>query len=820
MILSLPMRKLIQTLANSDPWLLTLLVGLLVVAGFCRLFMRAASPVPADKTVITLCKPGFKRDREEMKEFRAAFHAKHPDIHLKVIQSALARKPDTMIAAGVPPDLIFVGGNLLDYYLQADALLDLTPIIARDPQLRRDLYGDARGAAPDFFPQLLRPLERDGRLFVLPVTYMPFFVFYSKDLFDRYHVPYPDEAWDWQGLRERALALTRDANGRRPDQPGYDRSRVVSYGFHYAKWQHGIENFIRQAGGRLVDETGTRIVANDPRTVEAIQFLYDLKYVDGVCPPGVRPQKQDYSLKKGTLGMYLYPVFRIPTLRAEAPNLDWDIAPLPRGPGGRRASMVDINSWGISSRCRNPEAAFKLLKFMVSAEGLAITNRHQIFLPTRRSALNRARDAGGDLPPRSTWVLTHDLDHGYAELPFATKQYYQDVYAVVNEHFERLLALHNPPYTPAEMCEQLTREANSVLTRDRAVPGAARFGWVALAFALAATVFLVARLVGRRRGGLSKLQRYEERWGYALISPWLIGFLLFSAIPILISVVMSFAQWQTLSHFTHGEFVGFENYRVALSGEDPKFWTSVWVTLRYALFAVPAGLIVGLALAILLNQRVRGIALFRTLFYVPAVLPAVASAVLFWHLFDVNHGWVNRVLGALLPSGGLSDLLASFGESFPVAWLESALFTPYVFVLLSLWTVGGGMIIYLAGLQNIPTQLYEAAEVDGAGRWKQFRHVTLPMLSPIIFFNLVMGIIGSFQVFNVAFVMFDGQSSPGDSALFYGLHLFQEAFYHYRLGYASALAWILFLVILALTALVFKSSPLWVHYEAARGKKA
>ncbi|MBN2447808.1 MAG: sugar ABC transporter permease, partial [Phycisphaerae bacterium] len=169
--------------------------------------------------------------------------------------------------------------------------------------------------------------------------------------------------------------------------------------------------------------------------------------------------------------------------------------------------------------------------------------------------------------------------------------------------------------------------------------------------------------------------------------------------------------------------------------------------------------------------------------------------------------------------GWIARLAHAIGAQYPIAWLSDAKVTPYVFVVMALWAVGGGMIIYLAGLQGIPTQLYEAAEIDGAGRWHKLRHVTIPMLSPVIFFNLIMGIIGSFQVFNTAFVLFDGSTGPDDSALFYGLHLFREAFFKYRLGYASALAWILFSVILLFTAMIFKSSPMWVYYESAKGKR-
>jgi len=814
------MRKLFQVLASSDRALTAFVLGLLLVAGACRLLMRQVQPVPPDKTVLSLCRGGRKHDRLAMEELRAAFETRHKNVHVQIIKSNLQRKTDTMIAAGVPPDLIYIGCDQLDYYLDAGALLDLTPFIAADAELQAALFGGPDGAPPDFFAPTVEPFLRSGKLYVLPVNYTPFIVYYSKDLFDKYHVPYPDENWDWEGLRQRALALTRDRNGRRPDQAGFDEQHVVSYGFHYAKWQHGVESFIRQSGGRLVNEAGTEVVADDPATVRALQFLYDLKFKDHVCPPGRDPTRQDFSFAKGTIGMHQYGVFAIPTLREQAPNVDWDVAPLPRGPDGRRAAIVYTNSWGISSKTRHPAEAFELLKFIVSPEGLAISGKYEVFLPARRSLLERTVAAEAGRNPRSTWALTHDVRFGYAEPPFSTRQYYMDVYEAINEHIAELLEVQNPRFTPAEACAAITREGNSILRRDRAVRRSTGFGVLALAIAAAPAAYLVWRLARRQRKTLTPLAAAEERWGYLLISPWLVGFLLLSAAPILISMTLSFAQWQSLSNFTRSEFIGLENYRVALSGEDAKFWKALWVTVRYALLTVPAGLVAGLALAVLMNQRVRGITVFRTLYYLPAVLPSVATAVLWWHLFDVNHGWVNRVLGRFNAGDWMGWAAGLVGERFPIPWLESPVFTPYVFVVLSLWTVGGGMIIYLAGLQGIPTQLYEAAEMDGAGRWKQFVHVTLPMISPVIFFNLVMGIIGSFQVFNVAFVVFDGETGPGDAGLFYGLHLFREAFFKYRLGYASALAWILFVLILVLTGLVFKSSPVWVHYEAVRRRRA
>lgn len=234
--------------------------------------------------------------------------------------------------------------------------------------------------------------------------------------------------------------------------------------------------------------------------------------------------------------------------------------------------------------------------------------------------------------------------------------------------------------------------------------------------------------------------------------------------------------------------------------------------MQYTLFAVPLHVVGGLVLALMMNSKLRGISLWRTFYFIPAVLPVVAVVVLYHYLFNPDQGWVNHVLRLV----GWSEPPKWPVSADPVLGIPAAM---WMFVMMSLWAVGGSMIIYLGSLQSIPTQLYEAAEVDGAGRLRQLRHVTLPMISPVLFFMLIMGIIGSFQVFTTAYVLFDSAGGPRNSTLFYVLHLFNEAVNRYRFGYGAALAWILFVILLVLTALVFKSSPMWVYYEGARERR-
>ena len=287
----------------------------------------------------------------------------------------------------------------------------------------------------------------------------------------------------------------------------------------------------------------------------------------------------------------------------------------------------------------------------------------------------------------------------------------------------------------------------------------------------------------------------HARWGWLFVSPWILGFLVFTAGPMLVSLFLSFHVFD----LHRLEFVGGENYR-RLVTVDPVFPKSLRITLTYALFAVPLGVAGSLALAVLLNQRVRGQRFFRTLFYLPSLVPSVASAIVWQWVFNTDNGALNQ---------GLAWLGAP-----PVAWLQDERWTLPAFVLMSLWGVGGSrMIIFLAGLQGIPESLLEAATLDGASPWRRFRNVTLPLLSPVLFFNLVMGVIGAFQVFTTAYVMTGG--GPNNASRFYALYLFQTAFEQFKLGKASAMAWVLFLILLAITGVQFYGSRRWVYYERA-----
>lgn len=295
-------------------------------------------------------------------------------------------------------------------------------------------------------------------------------------------------------------------------------------------------------------------------------------------------------------------------------------------------------------------------------------------------------------------------------------------------------------------------------------------------------------LTNRRR---RRLKQTIE--GYLYISPWIVGFILFTGGPVVASFVLSFFSWPMIQP---PHWVGFGNY-VNMFTRDPLFIKSLVVTLNYVIVSVPLQLGFALCLALLVNQKVRLVGFWRTIFYMPSVASGVAVSVLWIWLLSPSYGLVN-------------EILQFFGIHGP-NWLTSIRFALPALIGLSLWNVGGGMVIFLAGLQGIPNELLEASELDGAEGFTRFRYVTLPLLSPVTFFNLVLAVILGVQAFTQAFIMTQG--GPLNATLLYGLYLYQNAFAFLKMGYAAALAWFMFLIILVITLLQFRLARTWVYYE-------
>jgi multiple sugar transport system permease protein len=279
---------------------------------------------------------------------------------------------------------------------------------------------------------------------------------------------------------------------------------------------------------------------------------------------------------------------------------------------------------------------------------------------------------------------------------------------------------------------------------------------------------------------------------YLCLAPWLIGFVVFTAYPVIATAYYSLTDFPILGE---PQWIGLDNYRDLL--DDPLFWKSLRVTAVFCLVAVPGSILIGYVIALLLNRRVRWVSGWRTIYFLPSIMPAVAGAFLWSWMFNPDFGLVNAAL----------DLVGIDGPD----WFVSQEWVLPAFIIMTLWAAGGGMILYLAALQQVPTVLYEAAALDGAGGWRQLRHVTIPLTSPIILFTFVTGLIGSFQIFTAGFILTGG--GPNNASLFYVLYLYQRGWEDFEMGYASALAWVLLIIMLSLTFIVLKMARRFVHYE-------
>jgi len=302
----------------------------------------------------------------------------------------------------------------------------------------------------------------------------------------------------------------------------------------------------------------------------------------------------------------------------------------------------------------------------------------------------------------------------------------------------------------------------------------------------------------RRRSSFSSLnlRKREIITGYLFLTPWIIGFVAFVSGPMIASAILSFTNYDMVNV---GKFVGFDNYSFIFT-RDELFWPSLLRTFRYAVIVVPMSLTGSLLAALLLNQGLKGTTVYRTLYFLPHLTPIVASVMLWGWFFDPNIGLFNHVIRSIT---GIAELPGWFRDP---SWAMPAL------IIMSMWGAVGGnnMLIFLAGLQGVPQEMYEAASIDGAGTWAKFRNVTIPLLSPTIFFCLVLGVIGALRVFTAAFIATGG--GPAYATYFYALHIYNKAFRYFEMGYASALSWIFFFITLVFTLIQFRASAKWVFY--------
>lgn len=714
----------------------------------------------------------------------AAFMKEHPNIHVKYIHTSdFESKLRTMMAGDIPPDVFYMPAESFVVYAAKGTVRNL------DEDIRRTGF-----EINDYFPQLLKAFQFDGSVYGIPKDFTTQVMYYNKDLFDEAGVAYPTRDWTWDDLLDASRKLTRDFN---------NDGRIDQFGLQFMPGDVGIHTFAKQAGGSyfVTDESGAALKAtmNTPEVRKALAFLQDLNFKHEVALSSSTGAGRDAQTEfsNGRLAMlHGYGRWLVPRFR-QMNRFRWDAVEIPREK--YRYSHIFTVAYSISAKTKHPDEAFQLLAFLTGPKGQALNSELGLAIPSLKS-LAYSPSFVNPNDEVDDEAFLRSLEYGSVMPRTTNPQEYNDI---VNPRWDNVLTLNTmtPERALAEIQPDVEKYLHKYQTMEARPPVPWRtVGWILTG--VAATLIAAIAVYFRRSGPIGRMARAEERMGYLFIAPWILGMLLFSLFPIVTSFLLSLCQWDAITPLREAQWMGLGNY-TRLFTDEPKFWMALRVTAVYSLFSVPIGLVLSVLIAILLNQKVRGIPLFRTIYYLPSLVGGVSVAVLWWRIFNRDFGLLNYGLMKLgvFERAGIN----------PIDWLGSETWALPAMIVMSLWGVGGGMLIYLAGLQGIPTQMYEAASIDGAGRLRKFFSITLPMLSPVIFFNLIMGIIGSFQVFTQAFVMTNG--GPNNATLFYVLYLFQKGFQQFEMGYASALAWVLFAIILVLTAFVMRSSKSWVHYE-------
>ena len=775
--------------------------SLLIHAAFARVIYRTftaatSAPDEIELTVMHWSGEGGQEEDRIVEDSLHAFEAANPGVRVKRLNPGDAgsfyTKLQTMMAAGEAPDVFYVGYERVANFASLELLLPIDTFVARETEARN--RGDANALdLTAFYAQTVDAFRFNGTrvgegvLYGIPKDFTTVGFYYNKDLFTQAGIAFPTNAWTWDDYISSARALAK--------LPGITGSEFVT-------WPVMVRTYLRSEASEAIDDDLSVVRVAQPNSVAALERLRAWRHdEENTLTSGKSKIATGASVflggkvgMAGPFGRWVVPSYRnIPTTANG--GFDWDFAPLPRG--ASEANCVLTVSWSIAKHTKYPEESWKLVKWLTDAKSQAASARLGLAIPTLKTVAESAAFLDATLPPAN--------NQGYLDaIPEAVVIGWPS-----DPTFEQILGstmdqgLKTGDLTIQQAITEFERkwDAHVSFVPGGVAPMPVRWdifsiiGFVLLGALLIACALLVVRAPSGRAA------RSEERAGFALASPWVIGFLVFMAFPILLSLVLSMTNWKGSGPLSGADWVGSDNYTQLLL-RDGRFHTACKVTAYYALLAVPIGQVLALLAAVVMTQKIRGIALFRAAWYLPSVLAGVGVSILWRWIFDSEGGLINRTLELVGIAGP-----EWFGK-------DAALFGPPAFAIMSFWLVGGSMMVYLAGLQQIPRELYEAAEIDGASSVRRFFRITLPMLSPVILFNAIMAVIGSFQVFTQAFVMTGGE--PGDLTRFYVLYLFNKAFELYDMGYASAMAWILLVIVLIFTAIILRTSARVVYYESLR----
>jgi len=782
-----------MNIVRASRWLLGLLSLVLAVWSFDvvgRQWLQTYQPPPGI-TELTIVHWGTGVEEQTVAKLVEGFERAHPEIHIRRICTSdpgqMESKVETMFGAGTPPDVFYLPADTLPEMQTGHLLMPLQPFIDKERAA-----GTARWI-DDFYPILIDCFRYDGQksgtgmLYGIPKDFTTMVMYVNLDLFKRAGLRVPYDGWSWD---EYETDIAKIGKLKSPD--GH---RI--YGSVMDTWSQVLRNVLWTFGGDYFGKDFHDIALDSPQAQKALEMICRQRFVQGTqYVPAGADEDETSAFLNGHIGIY-GPVGRWITMTyRQIRGFEWDVVPVPYGT--QHASALLAVSWSMSAFTKHPDEAWTFIKYMCGPEGQAGSARLGIGIPAGRTVAESNVFLDGRLPAH-THLFLDAMKYGRIPLVPPQTQFDRIVQDRINNAIQ--LDQESPLQAAKEVREQWLALLDSPLNGSFPTM---RWGWaVSATGALLAAVGVVLALRMRRQK-IGALDSAQERAGWVFIAPWVVGFFFLTLGPVLLSLLLSACKWSGMTPLGTSEFVGTANYQQLLG--DAAYRKSVTVTCYYVLMAVPLGQLAALLVALLMNNRVRGIHTFRTIFYVPSVIAGVALATIWLTvIFNNEYGLLAAVLQ---PIWGL-------WHSQPPDWFgrDAATWALPGFVLMSLWGVGSGMIIYLAGLKGIPVSLYEAATIDGAGIWRRLVSVTLPMLSPLIFYNVIMGLIGSFQMFTQAFVM---PVVPGNNTLFYVVNMYRNAFEYHQMGYACAMAWVLFVIVVVLTAIIFRTSRNIVYYEGLR----
>ena len=786
-------------------WLLPLVLALL--ASGCA---RERQP-PRVKLVVWGMESG--KDTQGQDAMIAEFMRRHPQIQVSTLSLGAGQmnpqKLMTAIAGRVPPDVVRQDRFTIGDWASRDAFRPLDDLIRRDGVRARD-----------FYPACWAEAVYRGRTYAIPHGTDDRALYWNRELFRQAGLDPDRPPRTWEELLDYAVRLTK----RRPDGSYEQIGFIPNYG---NSW---LYLYSWQMGGEFMSPDGRTCTLDNPRTRAALEWMvkvYD-RLGGAVAVSAFTSTFQGDELDPfltGKVAMKIDGNWVLNNIARYQPDLDFAVAPAPvpsarwqrEPPFDREAPFITWSggfSLAIPRGAPHGEEAWEFIKWMTSPQGRLVAAKAQLAY-NRQIGRYYVPDMSACIPADEAVFAAYGPQEAKFRRPLRA---FMDLMRVSkfrpvtfvgqrlwDEHvraFEQAIYHKQSPQTAlADGRAAVQRDLDKVFARERYPLLDWRWPLLAMGLVLAGLAVLVLRHI-RAAGPVGRLLRGEAVAGYLFATPWLVGFLVFTLGPILVSVVLSVCDYDVLHA---ARFVGAANYRDILGSDWPYVAKALGNAAYLAGLGIPLGMITGLAIALLLNTKVLGMTWYRTLYYLPAIVPTVASAVLWlWVLNPYDYGLIN--------SFWKGTLTAWFGLA-PPTWLASEQWAKPALVLMGLWGAGSGMIIWLAGLQDIPQHLYESAEIDGASAWRKFLHVTLPMLSPTIFFNLIMGTIGALQAFETIYVMTNGVGGPVDATMVPVLYLFNNAFRFFKMGYASALAWLLFWIVLVLTLAQIKLAPRWVHYE-------